>query len=405
MDLLREALERRPDLSMVMLTAHGTIETAVEALKVGAYDFLTKPVEPEHLFRIVEKGLERAALLMENRRLRELVGSVQAGEMIGESAVMQRLRFAIQAVANSEYTVLIRGESGTGKEVVARMIHRASQRAAHPFLAVNCPAIPEHLLESELFGHVKGAFTGAEQDRKGLFATADKGTLLLDEIGDISPNIQIKLLRVLQEGEIRPVGSNANLSVRTRVLASTNQDLEGRIASRQFREDLYYRLNVLSVTVPSLRERIDDIPLLAQHFLRLACHDMGLGEKGVSPEVVGYLKSRQWPGNVRELQSYVRRLVVFCQHDELTMDVVALLEQGAKAQGLSAQEPGIPHFRLEAYKEAKSRITDAFTDRYVRELLTATGGNISEAARISDLSRVALQKILSRLDIDATDFK
>lgn len=406
MDLLRQALRLQPDLSMVMLTAHGTIETAVEALKAGAYDFITKPVESEQLFHIVQKGLERARLLHENRRLRELVDGSQAGEMIGESPAMQRLRYAIHAVANSDYTVLVRGESGTGKEVVARMIHMVSQRADNPFMAVNCPAIPEHLLESELFGHVKGAFTGADHDRKGLFASADAGTLLLDEIGDISANIQTKLLRVLQEGEIRPVGANANIAVTTRVLASTNQDLEARIAEKQFREDLYYRLNVLSVTVPPLRDRLEDIPLLTQHFLRLACRDMGLAEKTVSPDVLEFLMRKQWPGNVRELQSYVRRMVVFCQSDVLEMDLVSHLEQGGQhGTGALHADQGDSVFSLEPYKEAKGRVIDTFTIRYVKGLLAHTGGNISEAARISGLSRVALQKILGRLDIDASDFK
>ncbi|UZP65982.1 sigma-54 dependent transcriptional regulator [Desulfovibrio mangrovi] len=405
MELLHEAFKRQPDLCMVMLTAHGTIETAVEALKVGAYDFVTKPVEPDQLFHIVQKGLERASLLNENKRLRALVDSSAGGEMVGESPAMQRLRYAVQAVANSDYTVLIRGESGTGKEVVARLIHRMSNRARKPFMAVNCPAIPEHLLESELFGHVKGAFTGADQDRKGLFAAADGGTLLLDEVGDISANIQTKLLRVLQEGEVRPVGANANVAVSTRVLASTNQELEARIAERQFREDLYYRLNVLSVMVPPLRDRIEDIPLLAHHFMRQACRDMSLEDKDISPDVIAYLASRQWPGNVRELQSYIRRLVVFCMKDTVDMNLVAHVEHGTQVGSATAGVPVLSGGMPEPYKEAKGRVTDEFTLGYVRDLLTVTGGNISEAARISGLSRVALQKILSRLDIDATSFK
>lgn len=209
MDLLPLALEQRPDLSMVMLTAHGTIETAVQAVKNGAYDFLTKPVEPAELFRVVEKSQERANLMNENKQLREQVRSFGAsGELIGESPAMQQLKLSIQAVAHSDYTVLVRGESGTGKEMVARMIHQLSTRCDNNFLSVNCPAIPEQLLESELFGHVKGAFTGADKDHKGLFATTDGGTLHLDEIGDISFQVQTKLLRVLQEGEVRPVGAN-----------------------------------------------------------------------------------------------------------------------------------------------------------------------------------------------------
>lgn len=210
---------------------------------------------------------------------------------------------------------------------------------------------------------------------------------------------------MLQEGEIRPVGANLNIGVSTRVLASTNQDLEARIADRQFREDLYYRLNVLSVTVPALRDRMEDIPLLAHYFLRQACRDMALEEKEISPEVVAFLASKQWPGNVRELQSYIRRLVVFCTKDSVDMTLVSQVEQGTRSGNIVAGTAAIPGGMPEPYKEAKGRVTDEFTNRYVRDLLTATGGNISEAARVSGLSRVALQKILARLDIDAGSYK
>ena len=240
MQLLESVIARHPDLSVVVLTAHGTIEIAVEALHVGAYDFLTKPIEPDQLFRVAAKGLERSRLLAENDRLRQMV-SLQDSRttLVGEGPAMQRLHRTIVAVAQSDYTVLIRGESGTGKELAARLIHESGPRAARPFLAVNCPAIPESLLESELFGHVRGAFTGADRDHKGLFAAADTGTLHLDEIGDISPAVQTKLLRCLQSGEIRPVGTSDPLTVNVRVIASTNQDLETHLRARTFREDLY----------------------------------------------------------------------------------------------------------------------------------------------------------------------
>ena len=239
MQLLAEALKIQPDLSMVVLSAYGTIETAVEALRTGAYDFLTKPIEPEQLFRVVAKGLERSRLLEENCRLRQIVSLQDArGELVGEGPAMRKLRQTITAIAQSDYTVLIRGESGTGKELVARLIHRIGPRAAKPFLALNCPSIPETLLESELFGHVKGAFTGADKEHQGLFAATDTGTLHLDEIGDISPAIQTKLLRCLQNGEIRPVGSNDIRNVDVRVIASTNQDLEACLRAKTFREDL-----------------------------------------------------------------------------------------------------------------------------------------------------------------------
>lgn len=404
--LLVQALAVLPELSMVVLTAYGTIETAVEALRVGAYDFVTKPIEPDQLFRVVEKGLERSRLLNENSRLRQiLAGRDAGGELVGEGSAMQQLRRSIAAVAQSEYTVLIRGESGTGKELVARMIHHLGSRAGRPFLVVNCPSIPENLLESELFGHAKGAFTGADRDHKGLFAAADKGTIHLDEIGDIAPAVQLKLLRVLQEGEVRPVGVNRSMKIDVRVVASTNQDLEAALQARTFREDLYYRLNVLSITLPPLRERREDIALLAGHFLRKACLEMGIAEKQVEPEVLAWMTGNPWPGNVRELQSFVRRLAVFATSERVDMSLVRLVLQDG-GHGLSGlASAAVPSGSLGPYKSAKADVVASFTQTYVRALLAQTRGNISEAARISGISRVALQKILARTGEKAARFK
>ncbi len=400
LELLKEALSVSPELSTIILTAFGAIETAVEALKSGAYDFLTKPVEPDQLYHVVEKGLERNRLLRENRRLKELVATRQMA-MLGDSAAMRHLSHSIAAVAQTDYTVLIRGESGTGKELAARLLHASSNRAAGPFVTVNCPAIPEELLESELFGHVKGAFTSADRDRKGLFATADGGTLLLDEIGDISLAMQLKLLRVLQEGEVRPVGSSVSSPVDVRVVASTNQDLEAKVEARSFREDLYYRLNVLNLSLPPLRERKEDIPLLANFFLQQTCEEMRIKEKNLHSDVLGHLSSRSWPGNVRELQNYMRRLAVFCPGSEVTMSSVPLVEGGVPqpGNGPSGSDAQLP------YKDAKARVVNDFTAGYVCSLLGRTQGNVSEAARVSGLSRVALQKILARLEIDLQQFK
>ncbi len=406
MQLLTEAQKSHPELSMVVLSAYGTIETAVEALHAGAYDFLTKPIEAEQLFRVVAKGLERTRLLEENIRLRRLVTRQEGqGLLVGEGPAMQHLRQTIAAVAQSDYTVLLRGESGTGKEVVARLIHQIGARAARPFVAVNCPSIPENLLESELFGYVRGAFTGAEKDHKGLFSAAHEGTIHLDEIGDISGAVQTKLLRCLQNGEIRPVGSNHAVNVDVRVIASTNQNLEDLLQRRTFREDLYYRLNVLTVTLPPLRERVEDIPLLAQHFLRGTCREMGLPDKDIAPEVLQWMSSRPWPGNVRELQNFIRRMTVFCTRERLDMSLVRMLageERQPECQG--AQSPS----RLwdsRVYKEAKAEVVNAFTRDYLHDLLTATRGNVSEAARISGLSRVAIQKILARMQERAASFR
>lgn len=393
LSLLREALGRTPALSAVMLTAHGSIETAVETLKLGAYDFLTKPIEPEVLFRVVDKGLERSLLLDENRRLRTLLER-QKDKLIGESPAMQRLKQSIQAVAQTDYNVLILGESGTGKELVASMVMELSPRADRPFVTLNCTAIPENLLESELFGHVKGAFSGAERNREGLFVKAHTGTILLDEIGDIPLETQAKLLRVLQEGEIRPVGADCSRKVDVRIIASTNQDLAARIADRTFREDLYHRLNVLPLTLPPLRERRGDIPLLARYFLLKACAELGLQDKYISPAALADLSSNPWPGNVRELQNAMRKLAVFdaVHHSDSALQ--------CESRAVLSQDGELPPF-----KDAKVQVLDAFTLDYVREALSRARGNVSQTARLSGLSRVAVQNMLHRFGLSPDDFK
>lgn len=402
LELLTRALARDPQLGVVLLTAHGDIDTAVAALKAGAYDFLTKPVDSEHLARVIAKGLERAALLRENRRLRAAVAACGADTgLLGDSPAMTQVKETIAAVAGSDYTVLIRGDSGTGKELAARAIHALSRRADGPFLSVNCPAIPDQLLESELFGHVRGAFTGAERDRRGLFQSANGGVIVLDEIGDIPMGVQTKLLRVLQEREVRPVGSNTSTPVDVRILAATNQDLEAKIAEKTFREDLYYRLNVLTVRLPPLRERREDIPLLATAFLARACRETGIGEKEFAAEALAALAGRDWPGNVRELLNFVRRLTVFCRGDVIGPAAVA----SADPDQSDPADPDIDGTTPTPYLEAKARVLDAFTRRYVERLLGQTRGNVSEAARLSGLERVSLQKILRRLGIAADGYR
>jgi DNA-binding NtrC family response regulator len=401
--LLEQALALEPALTAVMLTAYGTVETAVQALKAGAYDFLTKPIDPDALYRSVGKCLERSRLLRENLQLRDLAArDGLRSRLIGESQAMRRLKDTIAAVAAADYTVLVRGESGTGKELVARTIHGLSRRSAARMVSVNCPAIPDQLLESELFGHVKGAFTGADRARKGLFLNAHRSTLFLDEIGDISPAVQTKLLRVIQEGEIRPVGTSEQIRVDVRILASTNQPLEDKLKDRSFREDLFYRLNVLTIHVPPLRERCEDVPLLASAFLHQTCLEMNAPAKDISPEALAYLSGRSWPGNVRELQNFVRRLTVFCPGERIDIPLVRLVE--GQCAGPAGPDPG-PAGGLGTYREAKHHLLDDFTRRYVRSLLAQTGGNISEAARVSGLERVSLQKILKRLSIEAGEFK
>ena len=402
LDLLPKALALAPNLGIVLVTAHGDIDSAVLALKAGAYDFLTKPVDSDHLARVIAKGLERAGLLRENRRLRAAVAACGAESgLLGQSPAVRHIKDTIAAVAASDYTVLIRGESGTGKELAARAIHAQSRRAGGPFLSVNCPAIPDQILESELFGHVRGAFTGAERDRRGLFVAANGGILVLDEIGDIPMSVQTKLLRVLQEREVRPVGSSKSIPVDVRILASTNQDLEARILDKTFREDLYYRLNVLTLRLPPLRDRRDDIPLLATAFLERACREMGIGDKEFSPEGLAALAGRDWPGNVRELFNFVRRLTVFSHSDVISQAAVA----AADSDSGNGTEPRDDDAPAAPYLEAKAHVVDAFTRRYVERLLGQTRGNISEAARLSGLERVSLQKILRRLGIAAEGFR
>jgi DNA-binding NtrC family response regulator len=411
MQLIGRALQSNPGLSIVVLSAYGSIETAVEALQAGAYDFLTKPIEAEQLFRVVAKGLERSRLLAENSRLRQILARSDDGRhvLVGEGPAIQRLRRAIATIAQSDYNVLVRGESGTGKELVAGLIHRLGGRPDKPFIAVDCPSIPENLLESELFGYVRGAFTGADRDHRGLFAAAQGGTLHLDEIGDISPVIQTKLLRCLQNGEVRPVGANHAVQVDVRIIASTNQDLERRLLDKTFREDLYYRLNVLSLSLPSLRERVEDIPLLALHFLRHTCRESGLEEKEMSPEVLTWLARHPWPGNVRELQNFVRRLTVFCPGALIDMELVKTVLEANQPGGTPLHPPPPRHdlapAPLASYKDAKAEVLHDFTQRYIEELLTACKGNVSEAARVSGLSRVALQKILARLGDNASRYR
>ncbi|MEF8823042.1 MAG: sigma-54 dependent transcriptional regulator [Desulfohalobiaceae bacterium] len=397
-DMLDQGRVIQPETSLVVITAFGSIESAVQALKSGAYDFLTKPVDEEHLFSVVDKVLERYHLLTENRRLRRIACEQGEKSLIGESPAMQKLRRSLERVAATDYTVLVQGESGTGKELAARLIHNLSERRAREMVTVNCPAIPGDLLESELFGHVRGAFTGADRNHEGLFERADKGTLLLDEIGDISFSVQTKLLRVLQEQEIRPVGSNRSIKVDVRVVATTNQNLEEKIARGQFREDLFYRLNVLNVNVPALRERKEDIPLMVNAFLEQVCREMGLPELRIDPSALSYLSARDWQGNVRELLNFVRRLAVFCPGEEIELSLVHFLD----ASGNNSQPDS---GTIVPYKEAKARVVDEFTRTYVQELLRQTRGNISEAARMSGLERVSLQKIMRRLDIQAEEWR
>jgi len=397
LNLQEKILQRHPATKVIILTGFGTIEKAVTAVRQGAFDFLTKPVSSDQLYRAVGKALDFIRLEQENSRLRGLLTQNARVQLLGESAAMTMVRRSLAAVAAADYPVLIHGESGTGKELAAQLVHQLSSRREKPFVSVNCPAIPENLLESELFGFVKGAFTGADRKKDGLITTANRGCLHLDEIGDISQAMQTKLLRFIQEGEIRPVGATTTVKCDVRIIASTNVNLAEKVKEDLFRADLFYRLNVISVRMPPLRERTDDIALLAAYFMNRTVAEMGMSPMTADAEVLSFLETRDWPGNVRELENYVRRLVVFSGNANLSMKIVRLVEASTGGQ--------VDQDKLGPYKEMKSFIADRFSRNYLKRLLKQTGGNVSEASRISGLSRMAIQKLSQRLEIDLTRFR
>lgn len=406
LELLEKLREQDGQLTCVMMTAFGSIELAVDAMRRGAYDFITKPFDKEVLLRVVTKALERGRLLRENLCLKKLVYDANTfSRFVGHSPPLRVFFESLKIIARSDYTVLIRGESGTGKELAARAIHEHSQRGNRPLVMVNCPAIPEHLLESELFGHRRGAFTGANRDQVGLFEEADGGTICLDEIGDIPVYLQTKLLRVLQEQEIKPLGASKTRRIDVRIMAITNQDLERKMAAQTFREDLFYRLNVMSIKTPCLAEIREDIPLLIDHFTRQVCCELHIPEKRFSVSAIALLTRRRWPGNVRELQNMVRRLVMFGRDAVIEVDdLLALGEVGSRAVTVPSNSV-VAMETITSYKAAKEAYLLQFTDRYLADLLEKTKGNVTKAAEISGLSRAALQKILRRSSLKAAQFR
>ena len=323
-ELMRAAKTVSPETEVVLMTAFGTVETAVEAMKEGAWDFVTKPFKRIQIVKAVKRALDQQSLVMENAALKaELEASRRDRSIIGNSLVMRQALDMVRQVAPSHATVLLLGESGTGKELFARAIHTWSTRASKPFIALNCAALPESLLEAELFGHERGAFTGATARRQGRFELADGGTLFLDELGEMSPQVQVKLLRVLQEGEFERVGGTQTIKVDTRIVAATNKDLKAEVEAGRFREDLFYRLNVITLQLPPLRDRKDDVPLLAQHFLDIysaKAAQVGKRVAGISRDAVQALQAWRWPGNVRELENVIERAVVLCRGDTITVE-------------------------------------------------------------------------------------
>jgi DNA-binding NtrC family response regulator len=398
MELLALLRESPDPPTIIMMTAYGVIDLAVEAIRKGAYDFITKPLEDTRLLLTLQKAMEYHRLLHENRDLQRRVRQKEPfQDMVGLSPAILNLFETIRTVAGTDVTVLITGESGTGKELVARAIHRQSARAENNFVPVNCPTLPEHILETELFGYVKGAFTDAKQDKAGLFQEADGGTLFLDEIGDLPITLQTKLLRVLQEREIKPLGSPKHLKVDVRVLASTNRNLKEKMAKGEFREDLFYRLNVIALHLPPLRERPEDIPLLTAHFLEKYAAEYNKAGIKLRADLAEELSRLEWPGNVRELENTIRRAVVLCRGPVITPSCL----------GTEIEEKCIvpPSLHDLPYREAKQKILNAFNRDYLSALLTLHQGNVTHAAGQCGLERQAFQQLLRRYGLKSEDFR
>jgi DNA-binding NtrC family response regulator len=387
-ELVRQIRDFDPDLPCIVITGYGSAENSVEALRAGAYWYLQKPFDQGSLDvvrRLVEQAIEHGRLKAENRRLHsQLRERYRFENIVGQSQALQRVLELVEKVADTDATVLIRGESGTGKELIARSIHFNSGRADRMFVTVNCGAIPEELLESELFGHVRGAFTNAISHREGRFSVANGGTIFLDEIGDMSPNLQVKLLRVLQDRTFEPVGSSKTLAVNVRVVAATHQDLELAIRERRFREDLFYRLNVIPIEVPPLRERREDIPLLVQHFLDVANQEKGKRIDGIQLEALQQICDYPWPGNVRELENLIERLVILKGEGEIGPDDLPPPVGGGRAPRESAV-PRIPTAGLD-FNEVVGR----YESELILQALEQTQWNKNRAAQLLGLNRTTL---------------
>ncbi len=379
MALFAEIQKHQPGMPVIILTAHGSIPDAVAATQQGVFSFLTKPVDRDALYKAIDAALEL---------------SIPAGddtwreEIVTRSPVMLRLLEQAKMVAQSDVSVLINGQSGTGKEVLAQAIHAASPRAKKAFIAINCGALPEQLLESELFGHAKGAFTGAVSSREGLFQAAEGGTLFLDEIGDMPLSLQVKLLRVLQERKVRPLGSNRDLSIDVRVISATHRDLPKAMAKNEFREDLYYRLNVVNLKIPALHERSEDIPLLANHLLRESAKRHKPFVRSFSTDAMKRLMTASWPGNVRQLVNVIEQCVALTS--------APVISEALVEQALEGENTALPTF-----VEARNQ----FELNYLRKLLQITKGNVTQAARMAGRNRTEFYKLLSRHELDANDFK
>ena len=404
LELLKRLTELDPTITTVVMTGYGTIEMAVQALKDGAYDFHQKPFDNDKIVGSIIRALERTHLLRENRQLQHLLTKtpLKTG-FTGRSKPIVYTVELLSRLATSCATVLIRGESGTGKEVAARAIHSMSKRADKDMITVNCPALPEHILESELFGYVKGAFTGAETDKDGLFLEANGSTLLLDEIADIPVSVQTKLLRVLQEKEIQPLGQTKTIKVDVRVIASTNQNLEDKMERGEFREDLFYRLNVMPVTLPPLAKIRDDIPLLAHQFLGEFALEYEREGLEFTSEAIQFLMQKTWKGNVRQLKNTINRATLLCKDQFITPED---LMASVRFDQNSEPEPVADcAFLTGNYRDAKEKTVQRFTTAYLVQALKKSGGNVSGAARQSGVDRQAFQRLMRKYSIKSEDFR
>lgn len=378
-----------PEMPVLILTAYGTIESAVEAMRKGAYSYLTKPFDARELLLQIEKALEKRKLTAEISRLKDiLIDKYDFSNIIARSGKMQEVLEQVLRISKTESTVYINGDSGTGKELIAKAIHFISERREKPFVDINCAALPESLLESELFGHEKGAFTGAIKTRGGLFTRANEGTIFLDEIGDMPLSIQAKLLRVLQERRFYPVGGKEPIEVDIRLIVATNKDLEEEVKNGNFREDLFYRIHVIPIHLPSLRERKEDIPLLVEHFLKIFSLEMNKKIKGVTPQALQILMLRDWPGNVRQLKNSIEYAVAMTQDDMITEDLLQLQKE-------------ITSDERKPLKEAKAN----FEKSYLVHLMEITHGNVSQAAQMAGKYRADFYNLLKKYDLKPADFK
>jgi len=398
-ELLRKAKEAYSDTLVIVITGYGTVESAVEAIKLGAYDYITKPFEAEHIKMVVRKALKQISLKNENKYLKQQIKEVKDFQnVIGKSRKMLDVFKIADQVASTNTTVLLLGESGTGKDLLARYIHYSSTRKDKIFIPVNCSALTETLLESELFGHEKGSFTGAISTKRGLIEIASGGTFFFDEIGDVSPSVQGKLLRVLQEREFMRVGGTDIITADIRLIAATNKNLEQCIKERTFREDLYYRLNVVSVCLPPLRERKDDLLPLAQFFLKRFNKKIGKKICEIPQDVHGILMGYNWPGNVRELENVMERAVVLATEDSIGISHLP-------DKLLEAHIDSGPVFRGLSYKKAKQQVLDSFCKEFVERLLQMSKGNISQAAKQAKMDSANFRRLMRKYDIQAEEHK